>query len=224
MVAAPVAPGRYLLDVEMRDAAGPAACRRKGPYPGRRGRVWGDRAVSYDLEPDLAGDGAVVRITNTGRTTIPAISPGITPASHDPGVEVARSFVTVAASATDPANRAPLLLIRAPLVADLLPGATVSLDVPGIEALTGRTTNWLSVDLIVLGDATWLGPYSPAGAWFSDARSGHQGQPGRSNQPDSIVLRLAPCRPQALRRRQPGAGAPTRAAGACSAGPPHARA
>lgn len=185
VVAAPVAPGRYLLDVEMRDVDRrllPAA--ERVHIPSVEVQVWGDRAVSYHLEPNVAGDGAVVRITNTGRTTIPAMSPRIPPASHDPDAEVARSFVTVTASATDPANAAPLLLITAPLVADLPPGATVSLDVPGIEALTGMTTNWLSVELIVLGEATWLGPYSSAGAWFSDARSGHQGQPGRSNQPD----------------------------------------
>jgi hypothetical protein len=134
-------------------------------------RVWGDRAVSYDLEPNHDGDGAVVRITNTGRTMIPATSPHVTSASRDPDAEVARSFVTITASATDPANPAPLLLMRSPLLADLLPGATISIDVPGIKAMTGRTTNWLSVDLIVLGDSTWLVPYSPAGAWFSDAGS-----------------------------------------------------
>jgi len=185
VVAAPVAPGRYLLAVEMRDSGRrllPAAERVQ--IPSVEVRVWGDRAVSYGLEPNLAGDGAVVRITNTGRTTIPAISPRIPPASRDPDTEVARSIVTVTASAAGPANTAPLRLLTAPLVADLLPGATVSLDVPGIEALTGTTTNWLSVNLIVLGEATWLGPYSPAGAWFSDARSGHQSQPGRSNPPD----------------------------------------
>ena len=96
---------------------------------------------------------------------------------------MARSFVTVTASATAPAKTAPRLLITAPLVADLLPGATVSIDVPGIEALTGRPTNWLSVNLIVLGESTWLGPYSPVGGWVF-APSGPQSDPGRSNQPD----------------------------------------
>ena len=127
-----------------------------------------------------------------GGATRPTISVKTT-ASADIGATVleysglspaAGTGVTVTASATDPANPTPLLLITSPLVADLLPGATVSLDVPRIEALTGMTTNWLSVDLIVLGDATWLGPYSPAGAWFSDARPGNQGQRGRSSQPD----------------------------------------
>jgi hypothetical protein len=115
--------------------------------------------------------------------TIPAASAHETSALHDPDAEVARSFITVTASATDRANPAPLLLITSPFVVDLLPGATISIDVPGIEAVTGRTTNWLSVDLIVLGDSTWLVPYSPAGAWFSDAGSAHPGHPGQSNQP-----------------------------------------
>ena len=185
LVLAPAAPGRYLLNVEMRDSDRrplPAADRIR--IPGVEVRVWGDRAVSYDIEPDVAGDGAVVRITNTGRTTIPAISPRIPPASRDPEAEVSRSLVTVTASASGPANAAPRQLITAPLIADLPPGASVSLDVPGIKALTGMTRNWLSVDLIVLGDATWLGPYRSAGAWFSDAGSGQQSLPGRSSQPD----------------------------------------
>jgi hypothetical protein len=184
-VLAPAAPGRYLLNVEMRDSDRrplPAADRIR--IPGVEVRVWADRAVSYDIEPDVAGDGAVVRIMNTGRTTIQAISPRIPPASRDPEAEVSRSLVTVTASASGPANAAPRQLITAPLIADLPPGASVSLDVPGIKALTGMTRNWLSVDLIVLGDATWLGPYRSAGAWFSDAGSGQQSLPGRSSQPD----------------------------------------
>ena len=185
VVAAPVAPGRYLLHVEMRDSdRRPLPAAERVHIPSVEVRVWGDRAVSYDLEPNHDGDGAVVRITNTGRTMIPAASPHVTSASRDRDAEVARSYVTVTASATDPANPAPLLLITSPLVEDLLPGATVTLDVPGIEALTGRATNWLSVDLIVLAEASWLAPYSPAGAWFSDAPSGHQAQRGPPNQPD----------------------------------------
>ena len=41
--------------------------------PGVEVRVWGDRAVSYDLEPSLDGTGVVVRVTNTGRDAIPAV-------------------------------------------------------------------------------------------------------------------------------------------------------
>jgi hypothetical protein len=48
----------------------------------------------------------------------------------------------------------------------LLPGASVSFDVPRIAPKTGRTTNWLSAHLSVLGDPTWLDVQSPADAWF----------------------------------------------------------
>lgn len=183
-VATPVAPGSYRLALEMRDVGGrtlPAA-ERVG-IPSVEVRVWGDRAVSYHVDPRPDGDGAIVRITNTGRTTIPAALPQISPASRDLEAKVAHSFVTVSASSSDASDPAPVPLITSPLVADLLPGATVSLDVPGIGAATGRTTNWLTVNLVVLGDSTWLAPYSPAGAWFSDADPARQGQRGRSNQP-----------------------------------------
>ena len=182
-VATPVSPGSYRLDLEMRDVGGrPLRAAERVAIPSVEVRVWGDRAVSYDVEPRPDGDGAVVRITNTGRTTIPAM-PHLPPASGDLGAEVAHSIVTVTASSGDGADPAPLPLITSPLVADLLPGATVSLDVTGIEAVTGRSTNWLAVNLTVLGDSTWLAPYSPAGAWFSDVGLSAPGPEGRSNQP-----------------------------------------
>ena len=182
-VATPVAPGSYRLVLEMRDVGGrPLPAAERVGIPSVEVRVWGDRAVSYDIEPSPDGDGAVVQITNTGRTTIPAVLPHLTSASRDIEAEVAHSFVTVTASSSNAADPAPLPLITSPLVADLLPGATVSLDVTGIEAVTGRSTNWLAVNLIVLGDSTWLAPYSPAGAWFSGVGSA-SGPAGRSNQP-----------------------------------------
>jgi hypothetical protein len=165
-VATPVSPGSYRLDLEMRDVGGrPLPAKERMSIPSVEVRVWGDRAVSYDIEPRPDGDGVVVRITNTGRTTIPA-GPHIPPASRDREAEVAHSIVTVTASSSDGADPAPLT--TSPLVADLPPGAAVSLDVTGIDAVTGRSTNWLAVKLIVLGDSTWLAPYSTAGAWFSD--------------------------------------------------------
>jgi hypothetical protein len=182
LVATPVSPGTYLLDLEMRDVGGrPLPAKERVAIPSVEVRVWGDRAVSYDLEPRSDGDGVVVRITNTGRTTIPAVSQ-IPPALRDLEAEVAHSIVTVTASSSGGADPAPLPLITSPLVADLLPGATVSLDVTGIEAVTGSSTNWLAVNLIVLGDSTWLTPYSTAGAWFSDVGATGQGQQGRSDQ------------------------------------------
>jgi hypothetical protein len=189
-VATPVSPGSYRLDLEMRDVGGRTLpAKERMSIPSVEVRVWGDRAVSYDLEPRPDGDGVVVRITNTGRTTIPAV-PHIPPASRDLEAEVAHSIVTVTASSSDGADPAPLALITSQLVADLLPGATVSLDVTGIEAVTGSSTNWLAVNLIVLGDSTWLAPYSTAGAWFSDVGATGQSQRGdrtnRSQRPPSL--------------------------------------
>jgi hypothetical protein len=183
-VATPPAPGNYRLDLQMRDVGGrPLRATERVGIPSVEVRVWGDRAVSYDLEPRPDGDGVVVRITNTGRTTIPAALPEISPASRDLEAEVVRSFVAVTASSSDAADPAPVPLITSPLVADLLPGASVSLDVSGIEAMTGRTTNWLAVNLNVLGDSTWFAPYPNAGARFFDVGSVPQGEQGRSNQP-----------------------------------------
>ena len=137
--------------------------------PGVEVRVWGDRAVSYDLQPSADGTGAVLRITNTGREAIPAVLSQVQPEPRDPEARASRSVVTVTASAGDRVDPDPVLLLAAPLVADLLPGDSVSFDVPAIEAATGRATNWLSVNLSVLGDASWLSAHAPVGAWFSDA-------------------------------------------------------
>lgn len=187
-VAAPGEPGSYLLDVEMRDSGGgPLPAAERVDIPSVEVRVWGDRAVSYDLEPSLDGTGAVVRITNTGRTPIPAVPSQTSPVSRDPEVRAARSVVTVTASASDPVNPAPVPLIASPLVADLPPGASLSFDVPGIDAATGRTTNWLSVNLSVLGDLTSLAAYSPVGAWFSAAGLSARGPTGTAAQAGAVA-------------------------------------
>lgn len=187
-VTAPREPGSYVLDVEMRDAGlGPLPAAEQADIPSIEVRVWGDQAVSYDLETSLDGTGAVVRITNTGRTAIPAEPTQASAASRDPEARMAASIVTVTASASDPLNPAPVQLIASSLVADLLPGASVSFDVPGIDAATGRTTNWLSVNLSVLGDATWLAPYSPVGAWFSDAGLSASGSMGTAAQAGAVA-------------------------------------
>jgi hypothetical protein len=169
-VSAPQAPGTYLVDVEMRDTGRrPLPAAQRVDIPATEVRVWGDRAVSYDLEPSPDGTGVVVRVTNTGRVAIPAAPSPTSSDTRDPEARVAPSVVTVTASSPDPANPQPVLLLASPLQDDLPPGATVSFDVPGIDAATGRTANWLSVDLVVLGDPTWLAAYAPFGAWFSDA-------------------------------------------------------
>ena len=169
-VAAPRAPGRYLLSVEMLDSShGRLPAAQRVSIPGVEVRVWGERAVSYDIEPSLDGMGAVVRITNMGTATIPAVASQVPDDPSDPEAQTIRSVVTVTASASDPGNPAPVLLIASPLRGDLLPGASVTVDVPGIDAATGRATNWLSANLSVLDDASWLAACPPAGAWYSDA-------------------------------------------------------
>ncbi len=180
-VAAPSEPGRYLLRLEMRDSdRHPLPARERLRIPGVEVRVWGDRAVSYDVKPARGGAGAVIRITNTGRTTIPAAPGQIAPRPRDPETRAARTVVTVAASAGEPGSSAAVLLLTAPLRADLPPGASLSLNVPGIDALTGGATSWLSVNLSVLGDATWLAGYSTFGAWLSGPGPSTPGPTGTS--------------------------------------------
>ena len=182
-VPTPPEPGSYLLEVEMRDAGRrPLPAADQVDIPGVEVRVWGDRAVSYDLQPSADGTGAVLRMTNTGREAIPAALSQAQPEPRDPEAQASRSVVTVTASAGDRVDPDPVLLVAAPLVADLLPGDSVSFDLSAIEAATGRTTNWLSMNLSVLGDARWLAALQPAGAWFSDAGLSAPGSKGAAAQ------------------------------------------
>ncbi len=166
-VPAPREPGRYQLDVDLLDSGSrPLPAADKVDIPSVEVQVWSDRAVRYDLAPNLDGTGVVVRVTNTGLVTIPAVQDRKSSASRDPDARMVRSVVTLTASAIDPKNPLPVRLLETPLVTDLLPGASVSFDVPGIAAKTGRTTNRLSANLSVLSDPTWLEAHSPADAWF----------------------------------------------------------
>ncbi len=171
-VVAPRAPGSYVLNVELRDTGrGALPAGDRVAIPGVDVQVWGDRAVSFDLEPS-DGEGAVLRITNTGRETIPATPEQVSSEPQDPDSQPARSVVTVTASAFEPGNPVSVQLIAAPLRADLAPGASVAINVPRLHAATGRATNWLAVTLSVLGDATWLPASSAFGAWVSDPTAG----------------------------------------------------
>jgi hypothetical protein len=166
-VAAPREPGRYALGVEMLDTGGrPLPAAQVIDIPSVEVRVWGHRAVRYDLEPSVDGTGVVVRVTNTGLVPIPAGTVLSSSASRDPDAKSVRSIVTLTASTNDPASPSPVLLLETPLPTGLLPGASVSFDVPAIAAATGRDANWLSVELSVLGDPTWLEAHSPGGAWM----------------------------------------------------------
>lgn len=162
---APAEPGTYLLAFEMRDAGGkalPAA--QQVDIPSVEARVWGDRAVSIALEPTADGTGARVQVTNTGRQTIPAVSAPDPADATSPDVTLERTTITVTA-----AFPTATLLKSWPLVQDLAPGATVTVEVPAIEAATGRSENWLDVGVSVLGDPAWLGVTSPVGCWFASA-------------------------------------------------------
>ncbi len=166
-VPTPREPGRYRLDVVLLDSGGrPLPVADVVDIPSVEVQVWGDRAVRYDLAPDPDGTGVVVRVTNTGLVAIPAVLDRNSSASRDPDAGIVRSVVTLTASTNDPTNPSPVGLLETPLVTDLQPGASVSFDVRGIAATTGRATTWLSANLSVLGDPTWLEARSPADAWF----------------------------------------------------------
>ncbi len=170
-IRAPHQPGRYLLEVDMRDTGrGPLPAAERVDIPSVAVRVWGDRAVSVDLGPSLDGTGAVVRITNTGRFAIPAAPGQDAATAGNPEPAASPSVVTVTASSSGAADAVPELLLSSRLAADLRPGASVTFDVPGIAAATARTASWVSVSLSVLGNPNALGVYAPVGAWISDAR------------------------------------------------------
>ncbi len=186
-VTAPRQPGRYLLHVDMRDTGGqPLPVAERVRVPSVAIRAWGDRAANIELQPDLDLMGAVVRITNTGRLAIPAASQLDAAAAGDPEAGASRSVVTVTAWPSDGAEDNPVVLLSSPLANDLRPGASVTFDVRGIAAATGRTTNWLTVGLSVLGDPHALAAYAPVGTWFSDAGLGATATVDAAAQPTAV--------------------------------------
>ncbi len=193
---APRAPGTYLLVLELRDAGRrPLPARDQVDIPGVEVRVWGDRAVSYELVPSGDGVAPIVRITNTGRETIPAGASAVASGPTNPEDQPLRSLVALAASAGEPGNPEFAELMEVPLRADLPPGASFDIHVPTIGAATGRTTNWLSINLGVLGDPSWLGATSRFGTWVSDAAPATpEPSPSASATPTATV---PPARPAA---------------------------
>jgi hypothetical protein len=172
-VGVPRRPGLYRLRIETRDAdRRPLPTYQRVRIPGVSVRVWGDRAVSVDLEPGADGAGGRLRITNMGREPIPAATILRSSARGGLDAQVVRSLVSVTAVSGDPDDPAPVPLLSAPLVADLRPGASVSYSLPVVGPATGRTTSWLSVGLSVIGDPAWLSAITPAGAWVSAAFPG----------------------------------------------------
>ena len=135
-------------------------------------RIWADRAVSVGMEPAGDGTGMTVRITNTGREAIPAVTSWAPSSPGHAGILAARTVVSVTATGGSPAGPEPVQLLATPLADDLAPGASVTFSVPDIDAATGRSANWLAVDLRVHEDPTWLAAYLPVGAWRSGSELG----------------------------------------------------
>ena len=169
-VATPRLPGQYRLSLELRDTGGgPLPKAERVQIPSVAVRVWADTSVSIGLTASPDGTGAVVQLTNTGRQAI-AAQPALDPSGPSDPESRAFTTLTVTATTADPANPTPVLLLAAPLSADLKPGASLTLQVPTIEAATGRSGNWLSADLNMPGNAPWVTAYAPVGAWFAAGR------------------------------------------------------
>ena len=165
-VRAPDQPGSYELRLEARDSTGrQLPGRERLRIPTTDVRVWDDRAISVALGASKDGTGAVVTITNAGREVIPAVPGKDDPDAGAPVARTARTLALVTATPDDHSGADPSLLLAEPLLSDLKPGASITFNVPGMDALTGRATSWLSVGLSVLGDPTWLGAPTAAGAW-----------------------------------------------------------
>lgn len=175
-VAVPEAPGDYMLDVEMRDSGGgalPAA--QQADIPSVEVRIWGDRTVSYEVEPSQDGTGSVVQVTNMGRSAIHPSPPADVgrPADTEP---LGAPILLVSTSGTDSPAPRPFRLLTLPLAAELSPGATITFFVAGETVTASGATNWLLVDVTALARSSSpktlpsaLASASPVAAWFSGA-------------------------------------------------------
>ncbi len=172
-MAAPRQPGRYRLRVEMRDVKGGTLPRSdRIAIPQADVRVWGDHAVGVTVEPGPDGSGVTVRITNTGRKTIPAVPDWASSVPSEDEIQDARTTVTVTATSVELAEKDPVVLLAVPLADALKPGESVTFDVPAIGAATARTANWLSVDLRLHDDPAWAAAYLPVGILHSASTLG----------------------------------------------------
>ena len=172
-VETPRQPGLYRLQVTMLDVRGtPLPRRDRIAIPRADARIWADRAVAVVVSPGADGTGVTVRLTNAGRHAIPALPDWAGSAPSGDEVDLVRTTITVTATAVGTAHPSPVELLAAPLADDLLPGHSVSFDVPGIGAATARATNELVVDLRLAEDAPWLAAYLPVGVRRSGDRLG----------------------------------------------------
>ena len=217
-VATPRLPGQYRLSLELRDTGGgPLPKAERVQIPRVAVRVWADTSVSIDLAASPDGTGAVVLLTNTGRQAI-AAQPALDPSGPSDPDSRAFSTLTVTATTADPANPAPVLLLAAPLSADLKPGASLTFQMPTIEAATGRVGNWLSAALNVPGNAPWVPAYAPVGAWFA------AGQLSATVPPDALdatgVALVGPVPPQGSLPSASGGPMPTPMSAPAATPPP----
>ncbi len=168
--------GIYTLKIDLRDTGGsvlPAA--QRVAIPSEAVHVLSNLAVSVAISPSPDGNGATVRLTNTGREAIPASTTisGHVPDSVLPGqpAPVAAPTVVSVTAVSSPVVEGPVPLLSAALASDLAPGASVEFAVSGVTQLTGRTVNWLSVNVRALGSPSLLASYTPVGVWLN-GRSG----------------------------------------------------
>jgi hypothetical protein len=202
--ATPRQPGRYRLQVTMVDVKGaalPSADRIT--IPNAQVRIWGDHAVGVTVQPGAHGTGVSVRITNTGRKTIPALPDWAASVPSEEEIQDVRTTVTVTATSVELAGAAPVVLLAVPLADDLLPGKSITIDVPGINATTARTRNWLSVDLRLADDPAWRAAYLPVGVLRSGTALGGLTHPtpgrpesraAKGTQPGSAAHHVAPAK------------------------------
>jgi outer membrane biosynthesis protein TonB len=201
-VAAPQQPGRYRLQVEMRDVKGGTLPRSdRIAIPQADVRVWGDHAVGVTVVPGPDGSGVTIRIKNTGRKAIPAVPDWASSVPSEDEIQDARTTVTVTATSVGLAEKAPVVLLAVPLADALEPGESVAFDVPAIGAATARAANWLSVDLRLHDDPAWANAYLPVGILHSASTLGEltfptpprpEAQAVTGTQPGSAVHHVAP--------------------------------
>ena len=133
IVEAPERPGRYRLEVELRDSDGTTLTEYDVPeIPAAGIRVYGSDAVSFELQQDPAGLAVVV--TNAGRRVIPMV--GTIPAGSalptDGSTGPAPPPTTLTAWLVG-ADGTPSLLSTIPLDRDIQPGDTWTARLPAPE-------------------------------------------------------------------------------------------
>ncbi len=176
-VPTPAASGTYTLSVDMRDAGGsPLPAAQRVAIPSTEVRVLSSLAVTVSISPTPDGNGATIGLTNTGRDTIPASADPAGPGADAPGaappfLEPAAQTIVSVAAVSSPVVEGPVPLLSEALASDLPPGASVEFAVSGVTQLTGRTANWVSVNVCVLGNPSLLESYTPAGVWLNGASS-----------------------------------------------------